>query len=1575
MELGNHRLTVQQISSRKGAEDPVFQPFKEAVAYLEQHPRDITSATSRKHQNAIREFSFDVVSHHLDETCSLSFVITLLRQCQVPRVSTAQGILADVLWLFGTVYKPTPSSLVANQEGNGAGENETHTKKWTKCCELTKAIFQEKIVEEHWLREKLQLVHLEKAELDDYRNMRNKLIKANTKLLYTQQKYNLFREDAEGYARLMVTLLGCDMSNCNASNIVKRIQSLVGYFRLDPNRVFDLVLEAMEHNISKSLSSPVEHTPADIALGLEKEARMPTLDLSRLNNYAEIFREFSVNNLKHILGFKFAGYHQQHVVKTGTPYSLCCVVAELIALDLLQVPDIWTYLSAPEESEGNNLTKILDDQIKSFRVATLTKSSTTTTVTDGPQDPGTSHTGTLNGHAIAYVVAERTVSPESTFTCVPREIPMCKHQKVGLIESLLGLMCSTARTLREQGVRFPYSSVKDHQNQETIATCIIIFQRCWRSVVECCARSASEGEVHPALYPPVAVALCRLVDMLVEPLYVALLEANYSKKDVSEHYGEVESLVCAIFPLLRLCGPCLSNNLTCLDRICYINRYLWQNRKTESCSESVNSSDNQLFGPLGIDPHGSLAASYYILCYCVIPSLPLCGSNVNLSEKIWQVLELQPWFLRYSVYDHFQKSFTGAEASVDEQSFSDYGFTSSNSNPVTVWGWPDLPVEDGESWWSRCNYGDGLYKLVNIANGRADKLMRSKMKRLATTNVKECARYFGKLSHGNPFRTYSTVLDQVEKFDNLIGLFVEAMKFLTSLSLDVIAFLIIQKLASGRPAGDAYPEKWLSAITRFAVDFFKRFPQCGFHALVNMFMYRLINRDTHPMFVFQEIFEKAGGIKTSIDVSDKEVEGQAGSNALREITTMTSVSSSPADETIKSLVESFITGDKATERALHTNKRFRTLLPFFLLLVGIRNECVFGDEANENVKVLGSKFDNFQTVLMQFCELLARYAPIRQLRCLLDPIDCLIQKCHVQPGLSFALARPVIRAAMFEEVPGRPWDGLFSEEEVDRLCDGNEPGVSWDAFSDEFCNRVKNAIAGRKIRVARSFCDVWDCLTPKLFSIFWSLSLFDVLVPTPRYNEAAQRVKTEIESKEQERPESRKEREKRDGEIKYLKEMQGKLEEDLPKHREHTKRVRSKLEEVKHELISHEQRSMVVDGFVQMCVFPRAMLSPMDALYASTFLILLHDISTPSYCSLRAFDRAFEYLAPTIASSTEREAVNLGIFFRDILLRLNYWKQNSRAFEEQAASKIGFARRLDCTNDENAEKVPHDGFSKIHKAWHKKLTNVFVASLQTDEYIDIKNTLHILDRISKARAFPVYSCSSLLQAVKTVEENEIRKPDSDPSKRKDLIAPAVAYRSTLQKRVNELELPSEAESTTAALSSSAEKAAHAPVQPASSSVTVTTNSASNEQADSHNDNATSTSLDNPAKRRRVEQTSSAVSSARERMSGTRSERNNAEEFNSTRNKDREEAKPTDDRRRSEDNRKAEERSRRPSRSKDRPSHQRHSKDRGGNRERDTSESRRSSSRRPRSRDGGSSQRSESRNSGGGRRGYSNRARK
>ena len=67
--------------------------------------------------------------------------------------------------------------------------------------------------------------------------------------MYEQQKFNLLREENEGFAKLIVELNQPNINQSNIDVVKKNVEAMIGFFNLDPNRVMDLILDSFENNM------------------------------------------------------------------------------------------------------------------------------------------------------------------------------------------------------------------------------------------------------------------------------------------------------------------------------------------------------------------------------------------------------------------------------------------------------------------------------------------------------------------------------------------------------------------------------------------------------------------------------------------------------------------------------------------------------------------------------------------------------------------------------------------------------------------------------------------------------------------------------------------------------------------------------------------------------------------------------------------------------------------------------------------------------------------------------------------------------------------------------------------------------------------------------------------------------------------------------------------------------------------------------------------------------------------------------------------------------------------------------
>ncbi|CAH1976173.1 unnamed protein product [Acanthoscelides obtectus] len=97
------------------------------------------------------------------------------------------------------------------------------------------------------LKERLDIDTLQEVGVLKNNIFSSKFIRVKTKLYYKQRKFNLFREECEGFAKLVTELNKEFNENTDPNELIGIVQSLIGCFNLDPNRVLDVILESFEN--------------------------------------------------------------------------------------------------------------------------------------------------------------------------------------------------------------------------------------------------------------------------------------------------------------------------------------------------------------------------------------------------------------------------------------------------------------------------------------------------------------------------------------------------------------------------------------------------------------------------------------------------------------------------------------------------------------------------------------------------------------------------------------------------------------------------------------------------------------------------------------------------------------------------------------------------------------------------------------------------------------------------------------------------------------------------------------------------------------------------------------------------------------------------------------------------------------------------------------------------------------------------------------------------------------------------------------------------------------------------------
>uniref|UniRef100_A0A183BQD4 THOC2_N domain-containing protein n=1 Tax=Globodera pallida TaxID=36090 RepID=A0A183BQD4_GLOPA len=168
----------------------------------------------------------------------------------------------------------------------------------------------------------------------DEQQTKSKVVKSKTRMFYKQLKFNLLREESEGYAKLIAELFQSSVvfSGEGTEQLILTVEGLIGQFNLDPNRVVDIVLECFEQ-------SPPNNAP----------------------QFIRLIKEFKMDkgDLRNILLLKFLFCQRNE----HTPMSLYRVVSHLAQEGLVDIPMLFT-LIAPARKELMEEYKSLTDLVK-----------------------------------------------------------------------------------------------------------------------------------------------------------------------------------------------------------------------------------------------------------------------------------------------------------------------------------------------------------------------------------------------------------------------------------------------------------------------------------------------------------------------------------------------------------------------------------------------------------------------------------------------------------------------------------------------------------------------------------------------------------------------------------------------------------------------------------------------------------------------------------------------------------------------------------------------------------------------------------------------------------------------------------------------------------------------------------------------------------------------------------------------------------------------------------------------------------------------------------------------------------
>ncbi|XP_070615984.1 THO complex subunit 2 isoform X1 [Erythrolamprus reginae] len=1080
------------------------------------------------------------------------------------------------------------------------------------------------LVSDTILKERLDPETLESLGLiKQSQQFNQKSVKIKTKLFYKQQKFNLLREENEGYAKLIAEL-GQDLSgNITSELILENIKSLIGCFNLDPNRVLDIILEVYECR--------------------------PEYDEFFVPLIESYMYMCEPQTLCHILGFKFKFYQEPN---GETPVSLYRVAAILLQHNLIDLEDLYVHLLPSDHA-------ILEEHRREIVEAKLIVKKLTMVV--------------LSSEKTEEKEKEKEKEEEKM------EKPP-DNQKLGLLEAML--------------------KIGDWQHAESIMDQMPPF--------------------YATSHKPIALALCQLLHVMIEPLYrrvgvlkgakgtpVPPLQNKRAPKPV-EHFEDLRK---EVFNMLCYLGPHLSHDPILFAKVLRLGKAfmkeIFRTRimgKELRCA-SLQIAKYQLDGNRQEDREKTeilFSCLLSITDQVLLPSLSLMDCNACMSEELWGMFKTFPYQHRYRLYGQWKNE-------------------TYNSHPL----------------------------LVKV---KAQIIDRAKyiMKRLTKENVKPSGRQIGKLSHSNPTILFDYILSQIQKYDNLITPVVDSLKYLTSLNYDVLAYCIIEALANPEKErmkhDDTTISSWLQSLASFCGAVFRKYP-IELAGLLQYVANQLKAGKSFDLLILKEVVQKMAGIEITEEMTMEQLEAMTGGEQLK------------AEGGYFGQIRNT---KKSSQRLKDALLDHDLALPLCLLMAQQRNGVIFQEGGEKHLKLVGKLYDQCHDTLVQFGGFLASNLSTEDYIKRVPSIDVLCNEFHTPHDAAFFLSRP-----MYAHHISSKYDELKKAEK------GNKQQQKVHKYITS-CELVMAPVHDAVISL--HLPKVWDDISPQFYATFWSLTMYDLAVPRGSYEREVNKLKIQMKAidENQDMPPNKKKKEKE-----RCTALQDKLLEEEKKQLDHVERVLQRLKlEKDNWLLAKSTKNETITKFLQLCIFPRCIFSAIDAVYCARFVELVHQQKTPNFSTLLCYDRVFSDIIYTVASCTENEASRYGRFLCCMLDTVTQWHSDKSVYEKECGNYPGFITVLrssgyDAVN--KADQLDYENFRHVVHKWHYKLTKASVHCLETGEYTHIRNILIVLTKI-----LPWYpKVVNLGQAL----ERRVRKIyEEEKEKRPDLYALAMGYSGQLKSR-------------------------------------------------------------------------------------------------------------------------------------------------------------------------------------------------
>lgn len=526
--------------------------------------------------------------------------------------------------------------------------------------------------------------------------------------------------------------------------------------------------------------------------------------------------------------------------------------------------------------------------------------------------------------------------------------------------------------------------------------------------------------------------------------------------------------------------------------------------------------------------------------------------------------------------------------------------------------------------------------------------------------------------------------------------------------------------------------QWLQSLETFTGEFYKCRPFVELQGILSYLMKRLKGGYVMELGVLRTLLKVSAGFdfadySPAEALSENQLYGRAGTFALKRETMSFGImekTNPKASESIKKLFQK--------------DGRGVTLL---ILIAQARDRILFDAKrgSSKNIKLAGNLYDSCQinlSILLEFLttdydfsngkqEMVGTSQSLVYSQYLPTLLDL-----HTIFGLDFETACSLRRSVA---------NGSRSDEELLTVRDELTPDI---------CKAYFDCLPEV----------LFDFVTPKLLEVFQMNASFDILLPESVYSTESERIAKELQtlrSTNSSSPIQDTEKATR------LQSVVATLEQDAQSQAEHVKKTLDFLDEEKSVFFVAEDVSQEASRlFLVHCVFPRSLISPDDALYATSFVFHLHKIWTPGFSTIHFLDEMIALVSGALFGLTEGEAANAAVLIWQSWKIISKWRYEEEVFNKDVLGKPGSQVVEELEDGQKTSKsVSYHDYIQLYQIWHSVLGSALIGCLSSKEYMHIRTGLLILTRLVDVFPTRPVMGAAILEALSPLQDENTSRPD------------------------------------------------------------------------------------------------------------------------------------------------------------------------------------------------------------------------